>query len=489
MSKSTLDRVISREMGAVVGAKQYLLFLEGLPSVAPHAVLTDEDGARALVIGFDAAQVKAVLLDNVPVKVGHQFFWENQGLRVPRAEALLGRIVNPVGISLDEGSDPSPGESLLAFEVVAPGIGARKEITEQFVTGVALIDTLLPIGKGQRELIIGPARSGKVTFVRDVIVNQRGRGTICVYAAIGKPAVTIKRFAEDLAAHGAADYTIIVAAVAGAPTPLVTLVPDMAFAIAEQYVRGGKNVVLILDDLATHAKYVRELSLLSGQTPGRESYPGDIFYRHAHLMKRAGNFAPEAGGGSMTLLPLLETDLESMTNLIPTNAMASTDGHLFFSPERRAQGQYPAVEVARSVTRVGRRTQFRAQKELADRIVALLSMYEERRTYSRFGAELSLETKRTLIQAEIVLELLKQEPGMFIDPRAETVALALPFTAFFGDRTATFVRGCKPHLIEAITTLPEGKALFDLIETGVTLDEFLAALHTRLAPFAKVCRL
>jgi F-type H+-transporting ATPase subunit alpha len=231
------------------------------------------------------------------------------------------------------------------------------------------------------------------------------------------------------------------------------------------------------------------MSLLSGQTPGRESYPGDIFYQHAHLMERAGNFAQAAGGASMTLLPILETDLESMTNLIPTNAMASTDGHLFFSPERRAQGQYPAVEVNRSVTRVGRRTQFRAQKELADRIVALLASYEERRTYSRFGAELSLETKRTLTQAEIVLELLKQEPGAFVDPRAETVALALAFTAFFGDRTATFVRTCKAELIRSIGELEEGKALTHLIETGITLDEFLTTFGTRLAPFAKVCRL
>jgi F-type H+-transporting ATPase subunit alpha len=227
--------------------------------------------------------------------------------------------------------------------------------------------------------------------------------------------------------------------------------------------------------LATHAKYIRELSLLSGQTPGRESYPGDIFYRHAHLIERAGNFGPGVGGGSLTLLPILETDLESMTNLISTNTMASTDGHLFFSAERRAQGQYPAVEVARSVTRVGRRTQFRAQKELADRIVALLSAYEERRTYSRFGAELSLETKRTLVQAEIVIELLKQEPGNYIDPRAVTVVLSLAFTAFFGDRTATFVRGCKAALLEAARSSQETKSLLALIERGASFDDFVRA--------------
>jgi F-type H+-transporting ATPase subunit alpha len=487
IEKLTLRHALPRETGTVVGAKQYLLFLEGLPSVIPHAVLTDEDGNRALVTGFDAERVNAVLLDNVAVTIGHRFFQENEGVRVPRPEAILGRIISPIGVALDGRGDLPLGESLLAFEVVAPGIAAREEIKEQFITGVAMIDTLLPIGRGQRELIIGPARSGKVTFVRDAIVNQRGQGTICVYAAIGKPAITIKRLGEDLIAHGAGDYTVIIAAVAGSSTPLVTLVPDMAFAVAEQYVRAGKHVLLVLDDLATHAKYIRELSLLAGQTPGRESYPGDIFYRHAHLMERAGNFNTSAGGGSITLLPILETDLESMTDLIPTNTMASTDGHLFFSAERRAQGEYPAVEVARSVTRVGRRTQFRAQKELADRIIALLAAYDERRTYSRFGAELSLETKRMLTQAEIVMELLKQETGTSIDPRAETVVLALAFTPFFGDRTATFVHGCKKDLEEAARTLPEVVSLIKLIETGASFDEFLSVLQTNTAPFAKVC--
>ncbi len=476
----------SREVGVVVSSSHYLMELEGLPSVRLNSLITDRVGRRALVTGFSETRVRAVLFDETLAERGSEFFERDAALSLPRASALMGRIVSPLGDLLDEKGAVSGERMELVFDPIATGISGRVEITEQFLTGIALIDLLLPLGKGQRELIIGPTRSGKGSVLRDVIAHQRGSGVACIYAAIGKPAAQIRRFLAFLDETGAAAYTSIVAARADEPTPLVTLVPAAALALAESLSRDGRDVVLILDDIATHAKYLREMALLAGSIPGRESYPGDIFYQHAHLLELAGRFSGERG--TMTLLPILESDEESLTTLIPTNAMAATDGHLFFSSLLYARGSYPSIEISRSVTRVGKQTQRAAAKELADRLLALLADFEEREAFSRFGAELAGETRQAIQTALVSLELLRQRPGEYRDPVATVLVLALVFTSFFAPRGRMFAEKWREKLFGAALESPALKAARELVLSNRPLVALLAELERVKHVFENVCR-
>jgi F-type H+-transporting ATPase subunit alpha len=448
-------------------------------------LLIDQRGRRALVTAFSEDRVQAVLFDESAAREGSEFYPSETPLSLPRVSELAGRVVNPLGDLIDE-RGAIPGERFgIVFDPVAEGIGEREEITEQFVTGIALIDLLLPLGRGQRELCIGPMRSGKGAVLRDIIAHQSKSGAACVYAAVGKPAAQIRRFLEFLETSGADRYTTIVAARADEATPLVSLVPTAAFALADALSRAGREVVLILDDLATHAKYLREMALVAGSIPGRESYPGDIFYQHAHLIELAGRIR---GRGSITLLPVLESEEEALTTLIPTNAMAATDGHLFFTPSLVARGYYPSVEVSRSVTRVGKQTQRRAQKELADRIVALLADYEEQQAFSRFGAELVGETRQIIVRALIVLELLRQDAGVYRDPTASVIVLALPLTSFFASRSRVFAEKNRERLFRAVSESVALEPLRALVEADRSLESLLAAIERVKHVFENVCR-
>ncbi|MDP3735185.1 MAG: F0F1 ATP synthase subunit alpha [bacterium] len=490
MSNSTLSQQNSngggREVGVVVSSSRYLMELEGLPSVRLNSLLINRAGRRALVTAFSETRVRAVLFDETLAEAGSEFFERDTPLSLPRASELIGRLVSPLGDLLDEKGAVGGERMALVLDPVATGIRGRAEITEQFLTGVALIDLLLPLGRGQRELIIGPIRSGKGSVLRDFISNQRGSGVICMYAAIGKPAAQIRRFRAFLDETGARAYTTIVAARADEPTPLVALVPAAALALAESFSRDGRDVLLILDDIATHAKYLREMALLAGSIPGRESYPGDIFYQHAHLIELAGRFKGERG--TITLLPVLESDEESMTTLIPTNAMAATDGHLFFSSSLYARGSYPSIEISRSVTRVGKQTQRAAQKELADRLLALLADFEEREAFSRFGAELVGETRQAISQALVSLELLRQRPGDYRDPVATVLVLALVFTSFFASRGRVFAEKWSEKLFQVASDSPALRAARDIVLTDRPLEALLAELERVKHVFENVCR-
>jgi F-type H+/Na+-transporting ATPase subunit alpha len=478
----------SLEVGTVVGAKQYFITLDGAPSARINSLLINAQGHRAMVTSFDAERITALLLDRVEPASGDEYFLQDRGLMLPQEDQLIGRIVNPLGQALDERDDPALSNVELPFDVVASNISAREEITEQLVSGVALIDLLLPIGKGQRELIIGPPRSGKTTFVLDAIINQKDNNIVCIYTSMGKPSTSLRQFTAHLHETGADKHTVVVAAYADDPAPLVAIAPVFAFAIAERFRERGGDVLLILDDLATHAKQLREIALLSGRVPGRESYPGDIFYQHAHLMERSGNFNEAVGGGSITLLPMLETELESITNLIPTNAMASTDGHIFFSPHLRAQGYYPSASYEQSVTRVGKQTQYRAQKELADRLLALLADAEIRSTYSRFGEELSTETRRILTQASSAKALLRQEAGEHIHAWMHTALLALIFSNFFDERTQSFAEKYKKRIVQAFTEEKKLENVRTMIESGQSLSELLSHLNEIRYIIETACR-
>ncbi len=369
---------------------------------------------------------------------------------------------------------------------MAPGIDGRAAVTKQFYTGITVIDTLLPIGVGQRELILCEPRSGKEQFFLDVILSQKNQNRVCIYAAIGRSELEVKRFSEEIIKSGAAEYTIIVAATSSESAPMIQIAPAVAATLAEYHRDSGRHVLLILDDLATHAKYAREISLLSGRIPGRESYPADIFFQHSSIVERAGNFNDHFHNGSITLLPTIETSMENFTNLIPTNVMSMTDGHILFSANMSAQGIYPAIESERSVTRVGRQTQTFIHKVLADRVRSLMAEYQELERYGRFGSELSGETQLKIKRGKVIEELLRQEPQTSLGPEVQIALLSLVFIGFFDAGDLANVRKHK-HVIAETLASKEYSSLLESIKT-LDLDGLMASLKTQLKPLEDVCQ-
>lgn len=487
MEKSEQDA--HKEVGFVVNAKGNLLALEGLPSVRINDILEDDEGKQAMVYSLGRDNIQALSLCTALPKSGDRYFLRKEGLKFSIGDHLFGRIIDPFGVPIDGKGGFPKHNTELEFDVIASGINTREEISNQFHTGISLIDTLFPIGKGQRQLLFGPITSGKTTFMRDIIVNQKGNNVVCIYVGIGKPTTFVRRFAESIYTKGADSYAIILTALADQPTPVIAITPTVGVMIAEYFAKQGREVLLILDDLGAHAQYLREIALLMEMRPGRQSYPGDIFYQHAHLLERGGNFNKSVGGGSITVLPVLETAIENFTDLIPTNLMATTDGHLFFSAPLRAEGYYPPIAVDRSVTRVGRQTQKTIQKELATRIMALLVEYKQQKEYSRFGTNLSEKTKNTLRQGELVQELLRQEPFVKIEQGVQIALLSLLFTSFLEKREVGFLKKNKNKILSILREDPKFEDIRVLAERGsVTLDDFVEHYEKRMYILEKSCR-
>lgn len=440
------------EVGFVVQAQDYLFHLEGLPSIRVNELIQSQKGARALVTGLKNEKVEAMALDKERPKPGDMFTKSTEGLRLDMGDHLLGRIINPLGMAMDGKGEVGGRGTAIELDVVAPGVEYREIIREQLVTGITVVDTLMPVGKGQRELIFGEPRSGKVSFLLDVIANQRDSGVVCVYIAIGKEEVETRRFVSQLEHRNCMGYTVVVAATSAESAPVISIAPDVGLSIAESFRDKGKDVLVLEDDLAIHAKYLREIALLSERIPGRESYPGDIFYQHAHNLERAGRYNEKLGKGSITLLPVIETDLEKFTALVPTNVMASTDGHLLFSASFRAEGRYPAVDSARSVTRVGAQTQKLLHKVVSDKTKALLAQYEELRRFSRFGAEVTGDTQLSIKRGHVVIEMLKQESGVYLPVAAQMILLGLVLSGYFDEKDADFFVTHRAEILSAVTS-------------------------------------
>ncbi|MBI4136560.1 hypothetical protein HY469_00700, partial [Candidatus Roizmanbacteria bacterium] len=471
----------------------YLMYIEGLPTVKLNTILTHSSGSKAIVTSLGKSSLQALMLDQTKPKPGDEFSVFTEHISIPVGPRVLGRVVNPMGEAIDDkASLMKAGKSALMRDVIidssAPGISKRHLVNEQFQTGMTLVDGLVPIGKGQRELIIGEPRSGVSSFIVDCIANQKNTNTICIYTAIGKSELEIKQYASSLESIGATSYSLLVAAPSSSPAPLIMLAPQTGLTIAEQFAEDGYNVLVILDDMGLHAKYVREISLIAEQVPGRESYPGNIFNQHARLIERAGNFNLGNSGKSVsiTLLPIIDVISESITSYITTNLMAMTDGHILFSSELSAAGSYPAIDQARSVTRVGRQTQHPLLRALSDRIRALLARYEEVRSYSRFGSELTQNTLATLNQSEIILELLRQEDHDYRDLPVQITLLALPFTRFLALKDASFVKRNKKIILTALREDASFRQLYQSL--NMALDLFIQQVDQRSDILNKLCQ-
>ena len=354
---------------------------------------------------------------------------------------------------------------------------------------------LVPIAYGQRELVIGDPHSGKTTFLIDCIVNQKGKGVICIYAVIGKPINEIKNITEVLKANDALSYTIIIAASSSEKPSLIYLTPSTAVSIAQYFQKAGKDVLLILDDMGLHAKYYREISLLSGKAPGRQSYPGDIFFEHAKLVEKCGNFNSSIGGGSITCLPVMEVNVDDFASYLTTNLMGMTDGHLLFSSARYHQGQTPSVDISLSVSRVGRQTQNIAQKSLADKIKGVLAESERLESYSRLGTDISPHTQQVIKQGKQVAAIIKQ-PGLFKIPIiAQMIMLGLVFTKFFIDRDVAFVEKNKNTILSYLLQQTNFNVpKFDISQYKLSVEkmkddtEFIDSLANLTPVLERICK-
>ncbi|MBI2017777.1 F0F1 ATP synthase subunit alpha [Candidatus Daviesbacteria bacterium] len=478
-----------QEVGFAVSVRDFLVHVDGLPTVRINDMVEADNGARGWVNSLSETSIEVLMLDEAKIEPGQTFKRLPNRLGIPVGEFLLTRSINPLGLPID-GKGPltnSKNVQILELERSAPGIESREYIHEQFLTGITVIDTIIPIGLGQRELIMGDAHSGKTQFLIDIIINQKGTGVVCIYASIGKPAVSVRNLIDVLAANGALYYTIVIATSSSEPAPLIFLTPKTAFSVAEYFQKKGHDVLLILDDLGAHAKIYREIALLGNKAPGRESYPGDIFYQHAHLLERAGNFLKAFGGGSITALPAIELNLNDFTTFIPTNLMSMTDGHLLFKASMRSQGQTPAIDISLSVSRVGRQTQEQVSNLLSTRVRQVLSAAADLETIARFSSELSPETQLILKRRDLILEVLKQEPFTPIPKGIQVALLALPFTTFFQDKSKEFMEKYKKVLVKAFLEEPQLIEIAKTYSKVDTDDELIKMLEGVKPVLAKLC--
>ena len=406
-----------QEIGRVLSAGDGIARMAGLPGVCSQELVQFAGGGLGIALNLDENEVGCVLLgDAAAVSAGDTVRRTGEVVRVPLSRELVGRVIDPLGNPLDGGADVA-AERFEPVEREAPAILARAPVVRPLATGLKSIDAMIPIGRGQRELIIGDRSTGKTSIAIDAIINQRGGDVICVYVAIGQRASSVARFVEALRSRGAMDYTVVVVADADASPGMRFIAPYAGCTISEFFMEQGRDTLIVYDDLTKHAQTYREISLLLRRPPGREAYPGDIFFLHSRLLERATQYDEEHGGGSQTALPIIETQAQNVSAYIPTNLISITDGQIYLSPELFQSGFLPAVDVGLSVSRVGGKTQIPAMKKLAQQIRLAYTQFLELEQFTKFGTTMESQTQQALEKGRRVREILKQ-------PAHEPVGLA-----------------------------------------------------------------
>lgn len=395
-------------VGSVIQVGDGIARIHGLEKCMAGELLQFANGEYAMALNLEADSVGAVMLgSDEEIKEGDEVKLTGTVVQVPVGDALLGRVVNALGQPID-GKGEIKTTDFRPIETVAPGIIDRKSVHEPLQTGIKAIDAMIPIGRGQRELIIGDRQTGKTTIAIDTILNQKGGDVICIYVAIGQKRSTVVQIADILEKNGAMDYTIVVSATASELAPLQYLAPYSGCAMGEYFMHKGKHVLCIYDDLSKHAVAYRSLSLLLRRPPGREAYPGDVFYLHSRLLERAAKLSDAKGGGSLTALPIIETQAGDVSAYIPTNVISITDGQIFLETDLFNSGVRPAVNPGISVSRVGGNAQIKAIKKVAGTLKLAYSQYKELQAFAQFGSDLDADTKDRLAKGERIVEVLKQ---------------------------------------------------------------------------------
>jgi F-type H+/Na+-transporting ATPase subunit alpha len=473
------------EVGTVLQVGDGIARVHGLPSVLSLETLELPHGVSGLALNLEEDNVGVVLLgEDTLIKEGDPVRRTGKVIQVPVGEALLGRVVDPLGVPLD-GRGPIQTDDFRPVEFKAPGVVQRQPVTEPLQTGIKAIDALIPIGRGQRELIIGDRQTGKTTIAIDTIINQRGQGVKCFYVAIGQKASTVAQVVERLREAGAMEYTTVVVASASASAPLKYLAPYSGAAMAEYFLYNGQHALCVYDDLSKQADAYRQMSLLLRRPPGREAFPGDVFYLHSRLLERACKLSDDLGGGSLTALPIIETQAGDVSAYIPTNVISITDGQIFLESKLFYSGIRPAVNVGISVSRVGGNAQIKAMRKVAGRLKIELSQYRDLEAFSQFGSELDAATQQTLARGARLVASLNQ-PAFQPWPVEEQVAIIFAASRGYLDaaepsdipRVNEEIRSALRDEGTILTEIRETQDLPDALQDK--LGTFLEALMKRL---------
>lgn len=458
----------AKEIGKVTFVSQGIARISGLPGVQVNELIQFPENLLGLAFNLDEDEVGVILLDEAQnINAGAEVHRTHRVLDVPVGASMLGRIVDAVGRPLDNGP-PIHTNERREVEREAPAIMDRSPVSEPLQTGIKVIDALIPVGKGQRELIVGDRQTGKTAIAQDTILNQKDKDVICVYCAIGQRSSAIATLVEDLRTSEAMKYSLVVASTEEDPPGLQYITPYAATSIAEFFMDQGRDVLIIYDDLTRHARAYRELSLLLRRPPGREAFPGDIFYIHSRLLERSTHLRPEFGGGSLTALPICETEAQNISAYIPTNLISITDGQIYLSPELFQKSVLPAVDVGKSVSRVGGKTQLPAYRAVAGELRLAYTQFEELEGFARFGTRLDESTRQSLERGRRVREVLKQEQYQPLQVLEQIAAFVSVTRGLFDDIPVDKVD--KLSLLVGKTVQSELQGIREKIMDGKKLD-------------------
>ena len=424
--------IVARETGVVASVGDGVAKVTGLSRVRYGEILIFGDGSRGMAQSVYESGADVILFDENGVAAGDKVYRTGKAAGVPVSDGIVGRVVDALGAPLD-GKGEIEADAFMPVESPAPAILDRSPVTEPLKTGILTIDSMFPIGKGQRELIIGDRQTGKTSIAIDAILNQKGKNVTCVYVAIGQKAGSVAKTVKLLSDKGAMDYTVVVLASASDSAPLQYIAPYSATAIAEYFMNRGGDVLIVYDDLSKHAVAYRALSLLLGRSPGREAYPGDIFYLHSRLLERSAHLSPEKGGGSITALPIIETQAGDVSAYIPTNVISITDGQIFLESELFLSGQRPAVNVGLSVSRVGGAAQTKAMKAATGTLRLELAQYREMKVFTQFSGDLDDAVKNQLRFGGALMQVLRQPAGSPYEEWQEVAVLAAALGKAYND--------------------------------------------------------
>ncbi len=476
----------AEQIGRIVEVGDGIARVSGLPGAAVNELLEFEDGSLGLALNLDEDTIGAVVLGEVDALEEEQVVKATgRILSVPVGDALLGRVVNALGEPID-GKGPIATDQTRRMEVQAPGIVGRQPVSEPLQTGIKAIDAMTPIGRGQRELIIGDRKTGKTTVAIDTILNQRGQGVKCIYVAVGQKNSSVAQTVSTLAAHSALEYTVVVVASAGDPAPFKYLAPYSGCAMGQHWMDNGEHALIVYDDLSKQAEAYRQISLLLRRPPGREAYPGDVFYLHSRLLERAAKLSDALGGGSLTALPIIETKAGDISAYIPTNVISITDGQVFLESDLFYSGVRPAINVGNSVSRVGGAAQIKAMKSVAGTLKLDLAQFRELEAFATFGSELDKVSQAQLDRGYRLTELLKQPQNDPV-PVDEQVLVVYAGTNGWADSVPVsevrrfetelreYFRGNHPELLAEIR---DTKKLPDTASMDKAIETFLEGFDT-----------
>ncbi|MBE5798266.1 MAG: F0F1 ATP synthase subunit alpha [Clostridiales bacterium] len=473
------SRIEMNETGTVITVGDGIARVYGLRSCMANELLRFEDGSFGMAQNLEEDTVSvAVLSDKDSIREGSTVYRTGRALSVPVGEELLGRVVNALGQPIDGKGDITTTKTR-PIESEAPGIIERQSVHVPLQTGIKAIDAMIPIGRGQRELIIGDRQTGKTAIAIDTIINQKGKDVLCVYVAIGQKRTSVVQIAQELERAGAMPYTIIVSASAAESAPLQYIAPYAGCAMAEHFREQGKDVLIIYDDLSKHAVAYRALSLLIRRPPGREAYPGDVFYLHSRLLERAACVHKDYGGGSITALPIIETQAGDVSAYIPTNVISITDGQIFLETELFHSGIMPAINPGISVSRVGGSAQLKAMKKVAGELKLLYAQYLELKSFAQFGSDLDADTKNRLALGARIVEVLKQGKNAPVRVGCQVAIVYAVIHGFLNEVEVKDVAAWEERLYEKLEA--ENAQLLDRIDQGQWSDDDVKELEAALA--------